>query len=597
MKNRISRIILAVTLSFVFAGHGPARADAAGDLKQLLADYDEAGLKLYPSQAMQRGDRRYLDRYEEDLTAAHLAERRRLNTQERARLAVIDGRELSEQDRLSYDIFAWTLADDEEALAPGVAERFQLLPLNQFYGTHLAFAREMQWHSTYPFTAAEDYEHAIARMQGFARWMDEAIGKMREGMAKGITQPRVLVERMIPQAEALAKPNPADNDFLGPVKNMPASIKETDRARLAAAYTRAIDDSVITAYRRLADFLKSEYLPRARASAGLSALPGGREMYLYLVHENTTEKLTPDAIHALGLKEIARITSDMEVVKKEAGFAGSLAEFRNFLRTDPRFKFRDSEAMMAEFTRVRNVVLAHAGALFPALPKAPLEFRFFEPYVAPSKAAAEYDPLSGDGSRPGTVSINAYDLPSRPTYTAETLELHEGLPGHHLQLGLQYENKSLPAFRRFGGETAFVEGWGLYAESLGPQLGLYTDPYHKFGALSFDAWRAARLVVDTGIHWLGWTREQGIQYLLAHTALTETDARSEVERYIAIPGQALAYKIGQREFLALRARAEQTLGAKFDIRRFHDAILRDGAMPMPILDAKIERWIAAEKLR
>ena len=598
MKNRLSRIgLAAVVLIVALAGHIPARADAAGDLKQLLQDYDDAGLKLYPSEAMQRGDRRYLDRYEEDLTAAHLAERRQLNTQGRTRLAAIDRKQLSEQDQLSYDIFAWTLADDTEALAPGVAERFQLLPLNQFYGAHLSFAREMQWHSEYPFTTPEDYDHAIARMGGFARWINAAIVKMREGVTKGITQPRIVVERMIPQVEALANANPGDNDFLGPVKNMPASIKDADRARLASAYTRAVDDTVIPAYRRLADFLKNEYLSRARASAGMSALPGGKDMYLTLVHNNTTEKLTPEAIHALGLKEIDRITAEMETAKKEAGFTGSLADFDKFLRADPRFKFRDQAAMLAEFVRVKGVVLAHADTLFPHLPKAPLEFRFFEPYVAPSKAAAEYDPLSGDGSRPGTVSINAYDLPSRPTYTAEALELHEGLPGHHLQLGLQYENKELPAFRRFGGETAFVEGWGLYAESLGPQLGLYTDPYRKFGALSFDAWRAGRLVVDTGIHWLGWTREQGIQYLLAHTALTETDATAEVERYIAIPGQALAYKIGQLEFLSLRARAQKALGAKFDIRRFHDAVLRDGAMPMPILDAKIDRWIAAEKTR
>lgn len=598
-KMRVSAgLVAALALLFSLFAAPSAEADAAGDLKQLLQAHDEAELRLYPSQGMQRGDRRYLDRYEDDLTAAHLAEERRLNEEERRRLAAIDRASLSEQDRLSYDIFSWTLADRAEALAPGLAERAQMLPLNQFYGAHLSFAREMQWRSDYPFTAAEDYDRAVLRMQGFSRWIDQAIGKMREGMRAGVTQPRVLVERMVPQVEALATLGAADNPFLGPVTNMPASIGEADRARVGQAYRRAVAETVLPAYRRLATFLKTEYLPAARASVGITAIPGGKAMYLHLVRSSTTENdLSPEAIHALGLKEIDRITKEMEAAKEEAGFRGTLEQFRAFLRNDPRFKFRDEAAMMAEFGRIKTAVLARAGTLFLALPKGPLEFKFFEPYAAPSKAAAEYSPLSADGRRLGTVYLNSYDLPSRPTYTAETLELHEGLPGHHLQLGLQVENKALPAFRRFGGETAFVEGWGLYAESLGPELGLYADPYRRFGALSFEAWRASRLVIDTGLHWMGWTHEQSIQYLLAHTALSETDATAEVERYIAIPGQALAYKIGQLDLLRLRARAEAALGPKFDVRRFHDAVLRDGAMPLPILDAKIERWIAAEKAR
>jgi uncharacterized protein (DUF885 family) len=325
------------------------------------------------------------------------------------------------------------------------------------------------------------------------------------------------------------------------------------------------------------------------------AIPTGRDFYLYLVRHHTTEELTPEAIHAIGRTEIARLTQEMEQAKADAGFAGTLSEFRAFLRSDPRFTFADEATMLAEFKRIDAQVAAEVPRLFGALPKADLEFRLIEPYAAPSRAAAEYAAPSADGRRPGIFYLNAFDLPSRPSYAAEALSLHEGRAGHHLQSALAVENRTLPRFRRYGVPTAFVEGWALYAESLGEELGLYGDPYKKFGRLSFEAWRAARLVIDTGIHWHGWTREQGIAYLMAHTALSELDATAEVERYIALPGQALAYKIGERKFTELRARAERELGARFDIRRFHDALLKDGAMPLPILEAKINRWIAAEK--
>jgi uncharacterized protein (DUF885 family) len=328
-------------------------------------------------------------------------------------------------------------------------------------------------------------------------------------------------------------------------------------------------------------------------SVGLSGMPGGRDMYLYLVRSETTETRTPDEIHAFGLAEIKRIETQMEAVKKATGFTGTLAQFRHYLRTDAKFKFADSDAMLAEFSRVKDQAQARLGDIIAIKPRANLTFRFVEDFAAPYRPAAEY--RSGGGNRAGVVYLNNFDLPSRATFTSEALELHEGLPGHHLQVALAAENRSLPQFRRYGGETAFTEGWGLYAESLGPELGLYTDPYQKFGELSFDAWRSARLVIDTGIHWMGWTREAGIQFLLDHTTLSETEAAEEVERYIAIPGQALAYKIGEQKFLELRARAKAALGPRFDLKRFHEAVLRDGAMPLPILDAKIDRWIEQQK--
>jgi len=571
----------------------PAAAGPAEDLAQLLEDYDEDGLRLYPSGALWRGEERYLDRYEENLADAHLAERRALNAAYRARLDAIPRGGLSYQDGLSHDIFAWQLGDDADGLA--LSERFRLIPLNQFYGEHQSFAREMQWQSRFPFRTAAHYDKAVARMNGFARWMDQAIARMREGIAQGVVQPRVVVERMIPQVEAQANKSAEESVFYTPVKNLPDTIKGAERRRVTAAYAKAVGDVVLPAYRRLAEFLAEEYLPASRGPVGLSAMPGGKEMYLYLVKSTTTTALTPDEIHAIGLEEVARIAKEMERVKKATGFEGTLAQFRAFLRSDPRFKFKDEAAVLAEYERIKAQIMAHVGALFGTLAKTGFEIKFFEPFIAPTKASAEYNSPSADGARPGIFWVNSYDLPSRPTYTTEVLESHEAVPGHHQQITVAIENKSLPEFRRFGGPTAYVEGWGLYSESLGKELGLYTDPYQDFGRLSFDMWRACRLVVDTGMHWKGWTREQAIQYLLDNTSLTETDVVAEIERYIAIPGQALAYKIGQLNFLALRAKAEKELGDKFDIRRFHDALLLDGGMPIAILNAKIEGWIAAEK--
>jgi uncharacterized protein (DUF885 family) len=432
-------------------------------------------------------------------------------------------------------------------------------------------------------------------MKGFAHWIDTAIARMREGMAEGVTQPRVIVERMIPQAEEQANKPVEDSVFYAAIRNMPASIKGGTRTRLAAEYRDVIAGTVIPAYRRLASFLKTEYLPKARTSVGLGQMPGGKEMYLALVRHHTTLTRAPEEIHTLGLQEVARIRGEMERVKRETGFKGTLAQFADYLRHDPRFKFKDRDAMMAAYQNVKIRIAKGLPRLFGRLPKAPYEIAFFQPFVAPTQAAADYEQASADGSRIAIFHINAYDLPSRPTYTTEALSLHESMPGHHLQLALQQENTALPDFRRFDGPNAFVEGWGLYAESLGRELGLYTDPYQYFGMLSFDAWRACRLVVDTGMHWQGWSEEQAIAYILNNTALTRTDIVTEVERYIAYPAQALAYKSGQIDFLALRKKAEEALGKDFDIRAFHDALLAGGAMPLTIENARMDMWIAAQQ--
>lgn len=570
--------------------------DAAQAFALLLADHEEARRSLRRASAIASGEAALPERSEQDRTA-RLDQRRRIVEEEIARLAMIDSAMLSAANRLSYDILSWILQDRRDALEPQIAEISRLLPFNQFYGPHLSFARDMQWYAEFPYTRLRDYQRVIRRMQGFSRWAERSITTMREGVERGITLPRVIVERLIPQIEILAEPDPGKSIFMGPLNAMPHSISGAERERFEQAYRQTVSEVLIPACRNLLVFLREEYLPAARQSIGMSAMPGGRDTYLHLVRSQTTQALLPDAIHAQGLAEVARIMSEMERVKNEAGFAGSLEEFRAFLRTDAQFKFADADAMREMFKDVHERILTRADALFLRLPDAALEFRFIEPYAGASKAAAEYSPPSRNGRRPGIIHLNAHDLPARPAYTVEVLMLHEGIPGHHLQIGLLVENPDLPDFRRRTRPNAFVEGWALYAESLGAELGLYNDPYTKFGELSFDALRASRLVIDTGIHWLGWPRERAIAYLLTHTALTRTDAIAEVERYIALPAQALAYKIGQWEILRLRIQAENALGGDFDIRRFHDALLRDGAMPLPILRANMERWIAQESDR
>jgi uncharacterized protein (DUF885 family) len=585
MRMKILKILSAIGIGACLAA-GPAHADAGADLNKLMREYREANDKI-AARAPDGG-------YDEKLTAAAINARRSINDDIRGKLAAIDESSLKEQDAVSEEIFRWSLDDEARALKPNIAENFQLLALNQFDGAQITFPRAMQARGERAWVQPKEYDDSIRRMLRFTNSLDSAIAAMREGMKRGVVQPRALVVRMIAQAQIFATDDTDASLFMAPLKTMPGAISGTERARIEGAYREAVGGQLIPAYRRLLTFLNTEYLPHARQAIGLSALPGGKDMYLYLVKSETTSELTPDAIHELGLSDLKTIEAEMERTKAQAGFTGSLAAFREFLHSDPRFKFKDPAAMLTEFNRVKTVVNMRLGDLFITKPKAGLTFRLLPPYAAPDRPAAEYTAGSGNGG-PGIVYLNASNLEARPTYTSEALAIHEGVPGHHLQVALAMENRALPGFRRFGAETAFTEGWALYAETLGADLGLYTEPYQKFGALSFDAWRASRLVVDTGIHWLGWTREAAIGFLKTHAGLSDNGAAEEVDRYIAIPAQALSYKIGEWKILDLRTRAKAALGAKFDIRRFHEAVLKDGAMPLPVLDAKITRWIASEK--
>jgi len=421
-----------------------------------------------------------------------------------------------------------------------------------------------------------------------------SIVRFRQGMKSGVTQPKLVVKNVIDQLDVLIAAGTEGAVMYKPVTKFPATIPAADQARLKEAYRAAVADKINPAFTRLRDFLKAEYLPVARDSVGLGQMKGGPGLYRHLVRNTTTTDLTPDAIHAIGLSEVARITKGMETVKNQVGFKGNLKQFFDFIRTDAQFKPKSKQDLTDRYYAVGKAVDLRIGELFSTIPKSKLDIRPVPEFREKGEAGGSYQGGTPDGSRPGVFYFNTYDLPSRTTPGIETLYLHEGSPGHHFQISLAQENTALPPFQRFGGNTAFVEGWALYAESLGPQLGLLTDPYQLQGSYDDEMLRAMRLVVDTGLHSKGWTRDQSIKYMLDHSAMGITDATSEVERYIAIPSQALAYKIGALTIRRLRTKAEKALGPKFDIKGFHAQVLMTGALPLAVLEKKIDAWIASQ---
>jgi uncharacterized protein (DUF885 family) len=570
-------------------------AEAASAESRKLADlvdaYFEEQLKLNPLLATSIGDPRYNDRFEVTISPEWRARDEKVERVFLERVRAIDPRLLSGQDALTYEIFKSAREREIEGFRfPG-----HLIPVNQFYSVPNSFAQLGSGNGLHPFKTVKDYEDFLKRVNGFVAWIDQAIVNMREGIAKGYTLPKVLVERTLPQLAAQIVEKPEDSLYWGPVKNLPASFTAEEQARLTTAYRAAIATQVIPSYRRLHEFLQDEYLPKARTSVGLDALPDGKAWYEYNVRNITTTDYTPAQIHEIGLREVERIHGEMRKVMQQVGFEGSLDDFFRFVNTDDRFVHPSREALVAGYVDIKKRVDPQLPKLFEILPNADYEVRAVEPFREKSAAGGQYQAASEDGTRPGIFYANAYDLKARPKWAMEALSLHEGNPGHHFQISIQREQKNLPRFRRFGGYTAYSEGWGLYAESLGPELGVYTDPYQYFGRLEGELFRAIRLVVDTGLHSKGWTREQVLEYIDANSATSDARRIAETERYIAIPGQAVAYKIGQLKISELRARAERELGDRFDVRKFHTAVLADGALPLDVLEAKIERWIAAQK--
>lgn len=572
------------------AAVAPAAVTPAQAAQQLFTDYWEASLKLNPLNATYFGDYRYNDQLPNFLGADFRASTTAFNLAWRARVAAVDINTLSEQDRLSVQML---LANLDEELA---GDRFpnHLQPINQFYSIPNQMAELGSGSSAQPFKTVQDYDNWLKRAAQIPALFDQAIANMREGVQKGVVQPKVLMLKVLPQLDALIVADPTKTLFYTPINTLPTEFSAADKARLTTQYSAMIKDSLMPAYIGMRDFIRDEYLPKTRDTVGLKALPDGAAWYAYNVKSRTSTDLTPQAIHQIGLDEVARIHGEMRKVIKQLKFKGDLQAFFKFLDSDKRFVFKDEPALLAYYESLRKAVEPGAQKLFTLQPKAGFEIRPVESYRNQSSAGGMYQNPSEDGTRPGIFYVNTYDLPSRKIWDAEDLYLHEAVPGHHFQIALAQELTEIPKFRRFGGYTAYVEGWGLYAESLGKELGVYKDPYNYFGYLQNELWRAIRLVVDTGLHDKGWSRQKVLDYMLHNSAQSKTQAVSEAERYMAIPGQALAYKIGELKIKELRLRAEKVLGAKFDIRAFHREVLKDGAVPLDVLEGKIDRWIASQ---
>jgi len=556
---------------------------------------DEATLKRNPINALFRGDMRYADRLGDYITDEYYAAERAAAEGDLAALAAIDRAKLDATDQLAYDTFEYTTKDALRGYQPDLLALTAVRPLNHFFGFHTFYPTFASGQGAAPFKTLEDYENNLKRHKEFVVLLDRAIGRFEQGQQSGVVETKMTVRNMIEQLDNQLKQKVEESSYFGPVKKFPDSISAADRERLTAAYRAAITDELYPALTRLRDYLKNDYLASARDGAGLMYMKGGDKLYRYQIQSTTTLPLTPEEIHEIGLKEVARITAGMEQVRDEVGFKGSLKQFFEHLRTDPKLKVKSREELTQRYYDVGKAVDAKLPEYFSTLPKAKLEIRPYEPFREKFEAGGSYQPGTPDGSRPGIFYFNAYDLPSRTTPGITTLYLHEGAPGHHFQISLAQENAALPAFMRFGGTTAFAEGWALYAETLGYDMGFYKDPYQRMGTLDDEMLRAMRLVVDTGIHSKGWTREQAIKYMLDHSSMGKTDATAEVERYIVIPSQATAYKIGALKIQELRKRAEAELGDRFDIREFHAQVLMTGALPLAILEQKIDRWIAEKK--
>ena len=571
------------------------QASAHDRLFDLFKASDEANLKRNPLSALARGDLRYADRLGDGISDEYFAAEKAAGEADLAALRAIPRDSLNETDQIAYDVFEFTTRDGLRGLAPDILALTAVRPMNHFFGFHTFYPTFASGKGTAPFKTLADYDNNLKRHRDFVVYLDRAIERFRQGKQSGVVETKLTVRNMIDQIDTQLKQTPEESAYFGPTKMFPAEISAADRARLTAEYRAAITDQIRPALTRVRDFLKSEYLPAARDGVGLMYMKGGERLYQELIEQTTTLPLKAADIHQLGLNEVARITAGMEEIRREVGFKGTLAQFFDHLRNDAKFKEKTRESLTQRYYDIGKTVDAKLPAYFSTIPKSKLEIRPYEPFREKFEAGGSYSSGSPDGGRPGIFYFNAYDLPSRTTPGITTLYLHEGAPGHHFQISLAQENLDLPSFMRFGGNTAYVEGWALYAETLGYDMGLYTDPYQRFGTLSDEMLRAMRLVVDTGIHSKGWTRDQAIKYMITNSDMGKTDATAEVERYIAIPSQALAYKIGALTIQRLRKKAEAELGTKFDIRAFHAQVLMTGSLPLPILEQKIDRWIAATK--
>jgi uncharacterized protein (DUF885 family) len=568
---------LLVTPVFAFADS--ARNTA---LHELFAAAWNRDLADNPLNATYYGDNRFNDRLP-DLSAAGIARVEQLDRDTLAKLRAIDRSSLSADDQLSYDLFAWTY----EARVASQPFKHYVYDIKPREGPQaLSELTELL-----SFQTVKDYENWIARLNGIGRYIGDFQAILQLAIREKRTQPRVVMERVLPQLKDQLVATPQESPFFAPFKRFPESVATNDQERLSRAGATAIEQVVIPAYRQFEQFFREKYLPATRQTVGIWDTPQGLEYYRDRARFHTTTQLTPDEIHNIGLSEVARIRGEMQKVMQQVEWKGTLQEFFVHLRTDPKFYYQSQQELFESYAATSKRIDPLLVSLFGKLPRTPYGVRAIPMTSAPNTTTAYYQGPALDGTRPGYYYVNLYRPDVRPKYEIEVLTIHEAVPGHHLQIALAQEQADLPQFRRNAGFTAYVEGWALYSERLGEEMGVYADPYSKFGFLTYDMWRAVRLVVDTGIHAKKWTRQQAIDYFKDNAAKTEADIVNEIDRYISWPGQALAYKIGQLEILKLRADAEKALGAKFDIRAFHDELLASGAVPLAVLTRQMRAWI------
>ncbi|MFO1254138.1 MAG: DUF885 domain-containing protein [Sphingomonadaceae bacterium] len=591
-RRRFSAAALAAAGAATWPIRAAAQGSEDGKLMTLFAQIGRKEDALDPLTAIYKTGAPNVAAFRLLYTGAQVRARRSVVQSALAGLRRIDRRKLSAERQISYDVF---LADQQQNAIwqrPEMLALTEVRPFNHFGGLHIDFPSIMAKGGPLAYDSEPQYRRNLALLAAFPQVLDNAIARFREGLDSGVVESRMTVANMVAQIDALLAQPIDQSPFTSAVRDFPAGVVEANRAELARLYTATTADQVYPAYRRLRAFLNDDYLPAAREQVGISAMKGGAAFYREAIAEHTTLRLDPEEIHKLGLSEVARIQGEMDKVRAALGFSGPLKAFFEDIRTNPRYHPKTREELAEGFARVARAVDAQVPSFFNRVPKTRLLIQPYPAYREKYEAGGSYNQGSPDGSRPGTFYFNAYDLPSRFLTGITTLYLHEGAPGHHFQISLAQEDTSLPDFQRFGGNNAYVEGWALYAETLGYDMGLFKDPMQHWGTLDDEMLRAMRLVVDTGLHAKGWTRQQGIDFMLGNSGMGKSDATAEVERYIVWPGQALGYKIGALTIQRLKRQAQAALGLRFDVRAFHDQVLGSGALPMPVLEAKIQRWIA-----
>lgn len=586
IRNAAILTFILITTSVVFA-QVLSSSNAAKKLHALFDEDWQWSLQQYPESATLLGDNRYNDRVTDYSIEA--IERRKAHEREMLdRLQKIDRSPLTGQDLISYDLFL----RDKKFNVEGGRFPTEYMPIDQMNGAQISFGQLV---GSTPFRTAKDYDDYVARLAAFSRQIDQLIELMKRGIETKWLPPAVPLRSVPAQIEGQIADDPTKSPLFSPFARFPQGVSASERTRLNNSGKNVIAGSLTPALKNLYAFIKESYLPACRRDIGASSLPDGEAFYQFAIRRHTTTSLTAREIHEIGKREVARIHKEMEAIVQQAGFKGSFQEFLTFLRTDPRFYYSKPDELVAGYSYIAKQADGKLPELFAELPRTPYGVKVIPDYEAPAQTTAYYQPGAADGSRAGLYMINTYKLDTRPKYEMEALTLHESVPGHHLQIARSQELKGLPDFRRNAGYTAYVEGWGLYAESLGAEMGFFTDSYSKFGQLTYEMWRACRLVVDTGMHAFGWSRQQAIDFMKENTAKTENDIIVEVDRYIVWPGQALAYKMGELKIKELRAKASKELGARFDVRRFHNAVLDDGPLPLDLLESRISAWIAEQK--